>query len=321
MKNPIKLRIVFMGTSSFAATILKALIQAEHHIISVYTQKEKKSGRNQQITPSKVKLLAQKNNYSVFEPTEFNKETIEKLKEQKPDIIIVTAYGKILPKAVLDLPGFGVLNIHPSLLPRFRGPSPIQNAILENVTLSGTTIMLMDKEIDSGAILKQKQITLNPQETYQEILPKMAQISAQLLIETIPYWVKRKIKPIKQKEEEATYCQLIERSDGKIIWEETALNIYNKWRAFIVWPGIFTYWKVGDFNIRLKLEKISLMKKEKVVEVNYKLGQIFQLGDKIAVQAGDGAIVLEEIQLAGKNITAIKDFVNGHPNFINSILK
>ncbi len=319
MEKPIKLRTVFMGTSFFATIILDSLIKTNYNIVSVYTQAKKKSGRKQKIIPSKVELLAQKNNLPIVKPSTFNKETIEELKKQKPDLIIVAAYGKILSEDVLKLPGFGVINVHPSLLPQFRGPSPIQNTILENISQTGTTVMLMNKEIDAGDILKQEKIILNPQETYVDILSKMAQISARLLLKTIPDWVERKIKPQKQNEEQATYCQLIERSDGKINWEEEAVSIYNKWRAFISWPGIFTYWEVNGFNLRLKLQKISFL--EKVIDDEHKLGQVFKLNDKIVVQTGKGVIVLEEVQLAGKKQTNINDFINGYPNFINAQLK
>lgn len=319
MKDPIKLRTIFMGTSSFAAVVLESLAKAGYNVISVYTQTDKKSGRSQNIQPSAVELVSQKNSWPVLKPEKFDEKNIIALKEQKPDLIIVAAYGKILPKNVLNLPGFGAINVHASLLPKFRGPSPIQNAILDGVSNSGVTIMLMNEGIDSGDILREKKVALNQDETYPEVLKKMAKISSDLLLETVPLWIKRKIKPQKQNEKQATYCQLIERSDGKIIWENDAKTIYNQWRAFVLWPGIFTYWKNNSFNLRLKLHKIALS--QDVAEFSGKMGQVFNLGDKIAVKANEGAIILEEVQLEGKNKLKVSDFVNGHPEFMGAILK
>lgn len=319
MKDPIKLRTIFMGTSSFAAVILESLANAGYNVISVYTQTDRKSGRSQNIQPSAVELVSQKNSLPVLKPEKFDEKTITELKKQKPDLIVVAAYGKILPSAVLNLPGFGAINIHASLLPKFRGPSPIQNAILEGVSNTGTTIMLMNEGIDSGDILREKKVVLNPRETYPEVLKKMAKISSALLLETIPLWIKRKIKPQKQNESQATYCQLIERNDGKIIWENNAETIYNQWRAFVLWPGVFTYWKNNGFNLRLKLHKIALS--QNVAEFSGKVGQVFNLDDKIAVKTNKGTIILEEVQLEGKNKLKVSDFVNGHPEFMGAILK
>ena len=319
MKNPIKLRTIFMGTSSFAVEILDTLLKNDYNIISVYTQPDKKSGRHQEIKASAIKVLSQKKQLPILEPEKFDEKTISSLKSQKPDLIIVASYGKILPKTVLDLPGFGAINVHPSLLPKFRGPSPIQNTILDGVSKTGVTLILMNEEIDAGDIISQKEFTLSPQETYPKVLEKASVVSAKLLLETLPRWVERKIKPLKQNENQATYCQLIERNDGKIIWENDAQFIYNQWRAFIQWPGIFTYWESKGFNLRLKLSKIKLLKKE--IGDDYKIGQVFKLDKKVAVRAGYQAIILEKVQLEGKKEMKIDEFINGHPTFIGSLLK
>ena len=318
MGDPIKLRAVFMGTSSFAAEILSSLLENKYNIISVYTQPGKKVGRDGGIGKSAVAEIAEKNDLKVFEPQNFSEETINELKDQKPDMIIVAAYGKILPQEVLEVPGFGSINVHASMLPKFRGPSPIQNAILEGEAETGTTIMLMDQGIDTGDILKQKKIAIDPDETYPELLSKIAGVSSSLLLETLPFWAERKIKPQKQNENQATYCQLIEREDGKIIWTDDTVSIYNRYRAFIPWPGIFAYWKKNGFNLRLKLSKISPIKND---FSDKKSGEIFDLDGKAAVKTADGAIILEEVQLEGKAKTKISDFINGYPDFIGSILE
>lgn len=319
MKDPIKLRTIFMGTSSFAEKILGALIENKYNIISVYTRADKKIEREQMLQKSVIKTLAEKNKLKVFEPEKFDEKTIAELKNQKPDIIVVAAYGKILPAAVLKIPGFGFLNVHASFLPKFRGPSPVQNAILEGMPETGTTIMLMDEGIDTGDVLDQKKIKIDPNETYQNLLEEIAVVSSKLLLETIPRWIERKIIPQKQDGSRASYCQLIERQDGKIIWVESALSIYNRFRAFYPWPGIFTYWEKNGYNLRLKIHQLSLA--EKNSETVFRTGEVFELDGKIAVQTGKGAISLEEIQIEGKSKTSIADFINGHPEFIGSVLK
>ncbi len=319
MPDPIKLNTVFMGTSSFAATILQELIRNNYHITSVYTGKDKKIGREQKIQKSAVKTLSEGNNLQIFQPDKFDEETIGDLKAQKPDLIIVADYGRILPKEVLALPGFGALNVHASLLPKYRGPSPVQNAILDGELETGTTVMLMNEGIDTGEIISQERIPITPEEKYPELLKKIAEISSELLVKTLPLWVERKIPSRVQDESQATNCQLIERSDGKILWTDSAVSLYNSFRAFFLWPGIFTYLEKDGCNLRLKLVSISLL--EYAGAASRQIGEVFQDGEKVAVQTGEGVIILEEVQLEGKNKINVTDFVNGYPEFIGSLLK
>jgi methionyl-tRNA formyltransferase len=319
MATPIKLKTVFMGTSSFAATILSSLIENKFNIISVYTRPDARIGRDQMIEKSAVKLVAEKAGINVFEPLKFGEDEIGKLKKQEPDLIIVAAYGKILPRQALDIPGFGAINVHASLLPKFRGPSPVQNAILEGENETGTTIMLMNEGIDTGDILAQRKISISPKEKYPELLKKMSRESAQLLLETLTPWAKRKLKPVAQENSEASYCQMIERQDGRIIWSDESISIYNRWRAFYVWPGIFTYWEKNGYNLRLILHEIRLCENETKSDVVR--GQVFESSGKICVRTGQGSIILEEVQLEGKSKVSITDFINGYPNFVGSVLK
>jgi len=319
MKDPIKLKTVFMGTSRFAATILGELFENNYNIISVYTRPDKKTGRDQKQEKSAVKIEAEKKNVKIYEPEKFDEETVATLKEQDPDLLIVADYGKILPESALKISGFGALNIHTSMLPKFRGPSPVQNALLEGETETGITIILMDENVDTGDILAQVKVVISPDEKYPELLDRMADTSADLLLETLPLWVERKITPRPQEEEKATVCQLIERSDGRIIWTDSAAAIYNRFRAFYPWPGIFTYWEKGGSNLRLKLLKISPA--EGIPLAGRSIGEVFEAEEKIAVQTGEGPLVLEEIQLEGKSKSNARDFVNGYPDFIGSVLK
>jgi len=318
-KKSIQLRVVFMGTSSFADAILATLLANKYNVIGVYTQPDKKVGREQKLEKSAVKITTETAKIPVFSPGKFDASEIVKLEEQKPDLLIVAAYGKILPQAVLDLPGFGAINVHASLLPNYRGPSPIQNAILSGEKETGATIMLMDAGIDTGAMLSQKKLAIGPAETNDELSARLAQLSAKLLLETIPDWIERKIKPIEQDDKKASLCQLIERSDGKIIWSEEAREIHNQYRAFFSWPGIFTHWEKASAFIRIKLNKISFS--ENNLPENHHIGEVFATQEKIAVQTGKGLIFLEELQREGKTNLKIKDFINGNPDFIGSILK
>jgi len=318
-KKSIQLRTVFMGTSPFAKDIFMSLLDAKYNIIGIYTQSDKKVGRKQKEQMSPVKELAMPNKIPVFQPRKFDTEAIAEIKNLKPDLIIVAAYGKILPKEVLDLPGFGCINVHVSLLPKFRGPSPIQNTILAGEKETGVTIMLMDEGIDTGKILLQKKMAIDNDDTTETVLKKMGEFGSEALLETIPKWIERKIEPVAQDESKATLCQLIEREDGHIMWDDEAQNIYNRFRALSPWPGIFSYFNNNESLQRLKLSKISLQKHAPKIE--HKTGEVFEAGDKIGVQTLKGVIILEEVQLEGKNNTSIRDFINGYPNIIGSVLK
>lgn len=317
-KDPIKINTLFFGASFFATSILKGLIENNYNIVSVVTQKEESGKKNYFPT---VRKIAQENKIDVFAIEKFDEENIKKIKNLKPDLIIVASYGKIIPREILDIPGFGIINVHPSLLPKLRGPSPIQNALLEGEKETGSTIMLMNEKMDEGDILAQEKISLSPSETYLELLPKIASFSLQLLLKTIPFWVKREIIPQKQDETMATYCQLIERSDGKINWLENADNIFNRFRAFLPWPGVFTYWQKESSILRIKIHQMKILQNydEKNLE-KIQEGEVFKLEEKISVKTGDGIIVLEEIQIEGKNKVSVNDFINGYPDFIGAVL-
>ncbi|HBP01424.1 MAG: Methionyl-tRNA formyltransferase [Candidatus Moranbacteria bacterium GW2011_GWE1_49_15] len=314
----IKLRTVFMGTSDFAKEILEALVHNDFNIVGVFTKPDSKVGRKQELSESPVKKLASEKDIPVFQPEKFNEEAVSEFKNLKPDLVIVAAYGRLLPKKVLEAPGLGCLNIHPSLLPKFRGPSPIQNALLLGEKETGTTIMLLDEGMDTGDILSQERIRIEDYDNAETLSKKLSELSIHLLLKTVPLWVRRQIEPRKQDGSHATLCQLIEREDGRIVWEQDAQEIHNRYRALYPWPGIFAFWKNGDSVMRLKLIKISLQKNNPAT--HHETGEIFQLGESIGVQAINGVIILEEIQPEGKKTMSAQDFSNGYPNFIGSIL-
>lgn len=314
-----KTKIIFMGTSEFAKEILEAIVREKYQVLAIITQPDKKVGRKQEMKIGPVKEFGDIQKIPIFQPAKLNEESIEKIKGLSPDLIIVAAYGKIIPKEILEAPRYKSINVHPSLLPEFRGPSPIQNAILAGKKETGITIMLMDEKMDHGDILVQAKVQIHPDENTEILSKKIIPLSAKLLLEMIPNWIEGKIKPKKQDDSEASYCQLIEREDGHIFWNEEAFEIYNKFRAFSPWPGIFSIWEKSGGIIRLKLVKIKTQ--EKNPEEKREIGEVFKLDEnRIGVKTAKGIIILEEVQLEGKNPVKTNEFLNGYPNFIGSKL-
>ncbi len=318
MENNTKLRIIYFGTSYFSKIILQALIENDYNVVALFTRPDLPRGRNQEIEKNPVRLLAEQKQIPIYTPIKLDDLVVTEIKKIKPDIIILAAYGKLLPREILDIPGFGCLNVHASLLPKYRGPSPIQNVLLNGEKETGVTIIQMNKGIDTGNILAKEKIIIESEDNAQTLEIKIAELGAKLLLKILLPWVERKIEPIKQNDAEATVCQLIEREDGKIIWENEAEKIYNMYRAFYPWPGIFTFWKQKEQLTRIKLTRISLQKNDP--ETKYEVGQVFQLGDKIGVQCLKGIIIIEELQLEGKKNMLIQEFLNGHSDFIGSNL-
>lgn len=312
-ENKKNLRVIFMGTPQLSAEIFRSLLDAGYNIVGVFTQPDKKVGRKQTFEKSPVKTLGEEKNIPVFTPRRLDEVTIKEMRELQPDLIILIAYGKILPQAILEMPKFGAINIHPSSLPKFRGPSPIQNALLAGEKKTGTTIMKMDAGIDTGDILAQEELKIDANDTYAELEQKLLNLSKKLLLKTLPKWVNGEIDPQQQDDSQASYCRMIDKNDGRIDWNDSAETIYNKYRAFRVWPGIFTSWN----NKRIKLNRINFISGDSGSRKN---GEIFENNGTICVQAGIGAIELLEIQMEGKPNTRIADFINGRPLFIGSIL-
>jgi methionyl-tRNA formyltransferase len=234
-------------------------------------------------------------------------------------LIIVAAYGKILPEKFLNIPGFGCVNVHTSLLPKLRGPSPIQNALLLGEKKTGATIMLMDKGMDTGDILTRFEVKIDPDDTTPTLTEKLGRFGAELLIKTIPLWINKQIKPEKQNESHATLCQLIEKEDGKIIWNKSAQTTYNQFRAFYPWPGIFCFWKDDTSIRRIKLTEISIDKD--LTSDSRHLGEVFEQNNQLCIQTSSGSIIIQKIQMEGKKEMNADQFKNGHPTFVGSILK
>lgn len=316
-----KPKIIFIGTPKFGAIILDGLIQDNLKPVLVVTAPDKPVGRKQILTPSPVKVLAEKYEISVLQSKKLLTAARE-LSAVNPDLIIVAAYGQILPKEILEIPKYGSLNLHPSLLPRWRGASPVQSTILAGDKETGTTIILMDKKMDHGPIIAGGKLRIkNEKWTYRKLEEELANLGAELLIKTIPKWIKKEIKPAVQDEADATYTKIIKKEDGKIDWKKPAQEIERQIRAFEKWPGSFCFWPKNGQKIRLKI-----LKAETLIQSSHgpfgALGKTFQASNnKIAVQTGKDFLIIEELQPESKKPQRSEDFLRGHPDFVGIILE
>ncbi|PIU79037.1 MAG: methionyl-tRNA formyltransferase [Candidatus Moranbacteria bacterium CG_4_10_14_3_um_filter_44_15] len=307
-------KIIFFGTSDFAAVILKALIKNGFNVVAVFTQPDKKIGRKQETIFSPVKKLAFGKKIKIFQPENLRNESlIGKIREIGVDLIIVAAYGKILPKEILKIPRYGSVNVHASLLPKYRGASPVQGAILGGEKETGVTLMLMNEKMDKGDVLMQEKIQVGESETAKNLLGKLGRLGAKMLVGFVPDWISGEIKPQPPDETKATYCKPIGRKDGRINWSEPAEEIYRKHRAYQPWPGIFTSYDKNGRLFRLKLISISA---EQKASAGKKPGEVVKYGQDVGVQTGKGLILLKKIQLEGKKPMSINDFIRGNQNFI-----
>lgn len=311
-------RTIFMGTPEFAVPILVRL--AEHYeVAAVYTRTDKPAGRGKTMAESPVKILARERRLTIEQPrTLRDTETQSKLRDYRPDLIVVAAYGLILPQAVLDIPPHGSLNVHASLLPRWRGASPIAFAILAGDTETGITLMKMDAGLDTGPILSSRVVPITTEDTAGTLSDKLSQAGAGLLIETLPEWLEAKIKPTPQNDTEATFTRLVKKEDGHIDWNKPADEIARTVRAYSPWPGAWTLWRSSseDGGHILKISRAVAAG----TGVPAPPGAVVQVGDQIGVSTGVGMLLLEEVQLAGKRAMPVKEFVRGHRGFIGSRL-
>jgi methionyl-tRNA formyltransferase len=297
-------KTVFLGTPEFAVPALKALANSEFRPFAVFCAPDKPVGRKQEMTPPPVKAAAQKFGIPVYQPA--NKQELkEKVLELKPDLIISAAYGIIVPKEVLETPNFGCLNIHPSLLPKYRGASPIQAAILNGDEKTGVTIFKMDEGIDTGPIIAKSEWQIaNSKISTPELSKELAESGAQLLIKTLPDWLSGKIIPEKQSNSESVYAPQIEKEDGKINWQKPAVEIERQIRAFDPWPGTFSEYD----GLKFKILEAEISEKESGKEP----GALLLENGKLAVQTGNGSLILEKVQLEGGKPTNAESFLRGH---------
>jgi methionyl-tRNA formyltransferase len=304
------LKIIFAGTPNFAEIALDALIHSSHQVIAVFTQPDKPKGRGLKLTPSPVKALATMYQLPIYQPTSLKgTDEQELIANFEADVMVVAAYGLLLPVSVLSLPRFGCINIHPSLLPRFRGAAPIQRAIFAGDEVSGVTIMQMDAGLDTGPILLKQTYNLGPFETSQTLHDKLARIGASLLLETLKLLELGKIKPVPQDNDLATYANKIVKEEALLDWERPASELSREIRAFNPWPVAYTSFQGQTLRIwqALALDE----------EHNSPPRTILRFTKEGAdIATGKGVLRLLELQLPGGKVLSASDFYNAKHNIL-----
>ncbi len=305
-------RIVFMGTPEFAVPILGALAE-RYEIAAVYTRVDKPAGRGKEIAESPVKILARTHGLTIEQPrTLRNEEAQARLRAYRPDLLVVAAYGLILPQAVLDIPPHHCVNTHGSLLPRWRGAAPITHAILAGDAETGITLMQMDAGVDTGPMIARQAIPIAHDETTASLTEKLSHVATELLVKTLPAWLEGRITPTPQPEAGVTYAGMIKKEDGLIDWRMPAVEIERAVRAYTPWPSAHTdcsgamlkIWRAGVSN----------------PSVREAPGTVVRLAQGIGVSTGAGVLILQEVQLAGKRAMAIEEFVHGQRSFVGTQL-
>jgi len=308
-------RIVFFGTPAFAIPALKNLLQGPDEVVAVVTQPDREKGRGRKVIPSPVKELALQHGLTLFQPEKVREEAFqEKIKSLHPDLFVVVAYGQILQKSLLKIPKHGAVNIHASLLPKYRGAAPIPWAILKGERLTGVTTMMMDEGVDTGDILLQTEIPIGDEETSETLQDRLALLGAQLLLEIVRGMKAGNIHPIQQDHSKATYAPPLKKEDGQIDWSKEAKEIDRQVRALNPWPGAFTEWN-GQL---LKIYKGEV--REETSE--RKAGIVSWVGsDFIEVGTGKDSFLIKEVQLEGKRRMSVRDFLAGHPVPVGTVFK
>ena len=297
-----KLRIVYMGTPEFSVNPLKELVK-EYDVVLVVTQPDKMVGRKQEIKFSPVKEFALEKNIEVFQPIKI-REDFQKVLDAKPDLIITCAYGQIIPKILLDYPKYKCINIHASLLPKYRGGAPIHHSIINGDKYTGVTIMYMDEKMDSGDILYQEKEAITLEDNVGTMFEKLSILGSNMIMEFLPKFIKGDINPIKQNEEEVTYAYNISKEDEKIDFNDTTINVFNKIRGLNPFP--IGYSIMDGKRVKLYSSRIGNSNKEG------KIGEIVNIyNDGIGIKTLDGEIIVTELQFEGKSKTLVKDYLNG----------
>jgi len=305
-------KVIFMGTPDFSVPVLQRLI-ADHEVIGVETQPDRAVGRSGKLKPPPVKQVALEHDIPVYQPQKLRKnpEALEELKALGiPDVYVVAAFGQILPQAVLDIPPHGSLNVHASLLPRWRGAAPIQAAIREGDDVTGITIMKMDAGLDTGPMLSKVETEIAPDETGESLHDKLAALGADLMAATLPAYLNGDITPEAQDDEQATFAPQIEKAEGEIDWTWEAVRIERLMRAFTPWPGTYTFWD----GKRLKVLA------GEAGPGRGDAGAVVEKDGQVAIGTGDGLFFPARLQLAGGKPLDVGDFVNGYGDFVGAVL-
>ena len=301
------MKIVYMGTPDFAVASLQAIVEAGHEVTRVFTQPDRPAGRGNKVRKPPVKLAAESLGLAISQPQSLRgaagESSLKELQTLKPDLIVVAAYGQILPKSVLELPPHGCINLHASLLPRWRGASPIQAAIRSGDSETGVTVMLMDEGLDTGAMLSKRSIPISESDTAGTLHDSLAKLAAEMVVPSLEAWVEGTIAPEVQNNELSTYAPMLKKHDGWIPWNSDAKTVCNHIRAMSPWPGAQA--QVAGIAVRTGMACLA-------GESDQKPGTIFALEDGNAlISTGDGAISIATIHPAGKRSMPFSDFLSG----------
>lgn len=309
--------VVFMGTPEFAVPSLRALAEGPY-MLTVVTQPDRPTGRGARLTPPPVKVAAEELRLQIVQPESLRDPAFrERMAATPPDVTVLVAYGEYVAPALLDLPRRGSINLHPSLLPRWRGSTPIQSAILAGDTHTGVSIIRMDRGLDTGPIIAQRATPIGPDETHPQLSARLAAMGAQLLSEVLPLWLRGEIEAVPQPEEGATLTHMLSKEDGLLDWTLSAQELSRRVRALQPWPGTYTYW--GDRMLKVLLA--SPLYAGGLAEP----GTVLALPAEgrtptVAVQTGSGLLELLQVQLAGKAPIEARALLSGYPQVVGSLL-
>ena len=309
------MRVVFLGTPDFGVPSLKALVEAGYEVVGVFTQPDKPKGRGNKMLPSPVKVCAQGFGIPVFQPVKIRVDGVDDLRALAPDLCVTAAFGQILSQEVLDIPKIGTVNVHSSLLPKYRGSAPINWAVMEGETVTGVTTMMTDKGLDTGDILLKKEVPILPGETAEELTARLAPIGAALLIETIRRLEAGNCPRVKQNEAEASYFPMLKKEMGDIDWNLPAEKIVNLVRGLTPWPGTSFIW--GEEEL------IKVWKAELAENPGLEPGTVIAADAKqgLIIAAGENAVRVMELQAPGGKRMNAKDYLRGHPVSYSSVKK
>jgi len=313
-------RIAFMGSPEFAVPTLE-MLTSSYPVVGVFTQPDKPAGRGQRLTPLPVKLWALEHGLPVFQPRTLRDATAQsQLADLKPDVIVVAAFGLLLPKPVLDLPPHGCINVHASLLPQYRGAAPINAAILNGESETGITLMQMEEGLDTGPMLAQACLPIRPDDTTGTLTTRLAELGAQMLSETLPRWIAGEITPQPQDHSRATLAPKLDKADGRLDWSRPAVELDRRVRACSPWPGTFTTWNGKLLKILAVQVAGRTPEKAEGQAEQGSAGLVVREEGGIGVMTGKGILRLVEVQLEGKRAMSAADFARGQPAFVGSAL-
>lgn len=310
--------ILFFGTPEFALPALERLIAEKYDLMGVITNPDEPVGKKHILTPPPIKIFAQKHLIPVFQPEKLKRE-LWNAEIPSTDLFVVAAYGKIIPKSVLEIPKYGMLNIHPSLLPRWRGASPIQSAILAGDRDTGVTIMQLDELTDHGPIVAQETVGIGDRKvTYPQLHDELARAGAELLIKTIPGFLDGTIVPVPQDDAKATFCKVLKKEDGRIDWSKSAEEIERMVRALNPWPGAWTVWEGSGKAVRIRIEEADLALDG---SSQGSPGIIWRKENALLVKTSRDSIIIKRATLEGKKTLTGTDLLRGYPQLLGTILK